>query len=60
VLFNTQHSATSREVLKRIMGYPLMFEPGAKVEYASLSFAILGAAAEAATRRSFGRVTVVS
>ena len=57
VLFSTQHYATSREALKTIMGYPLMFEPGAKVEYSSLSFTVLGAAAEAATRRSFQQLS---
>lgn len=57
VLFSTQHYATSREALKAIMEYPLMFEPGAKLEYSSQSFTVLGAAAEAATRRSFQQLS---
>jgi CubicO group peptidase (beta-lactamase class C family) len=53
VAFNTSHFATSREVLKTFMAHPLVFEPGAKVEYSSLSFTIIGAAAEAVTGLSF-------
>ena len=34
-----------------------MFEPGTKVEYSSLSFTVLGAAAEAVTGRSFQKLS---
>ena len=57
VAFNTTHYATSRDVLKTIVGYPLRFEPGTKVEYSSMSFTILGAAAEAVTERSFQQLS---
>jgi D-alanyl-D-alanine carboxypeptidase len=53
VAFSATHYATSREALKIMMVYPLTFEPGTKVEYSSLSFTVLGAAAEAVTDRSF-------
>jgi|GEM_PF-5483348 len=56
VLFSTQHYATSREALTDIKVYPPRFEPGAKVEYSSLGFTALGAAAEAATGRSFSQL----
>ena len=57
VAFNTTHYATSREAVKTIVGYPLSFEPGAKVEYSSLSFTVLGATAEAVTGRSFQQLS---
>jgi CubicO group peptidase (beta-lactamase class C family) len=57
VVFSTTHYATSREALKTMMGYPLLFEPGTKVEYSSLSFTVLGAAAEAVTGRSFQQLS---
>ena len=53
VLFNTAHYATSRDALKAMMSYPLAFSPGTKVEYSSLAFTVLGAAAEAVTGHSF-------
>jgi CubicO group peptidase (beta-lactamase class C family) len=46
VLFNTIHYASSRDALKAMMSYPLAFTPGTKVEYSSLAFTVLGAAAE--------------
>ena len=55
--FSTTHYATSREALKTMMEYPLLFEPGTKVEYSSLSFTVLGAAAEAVTERSFQQLS---
>jgi CubicO group peptidase (beta-lactamase class C family) len=57
VAFSTTHYATSREALKIMMAYPLTFEPGTKVEYSSLSFTVLGAAAEAVTDRSFQQLS---
>jgi len=57
VAFSTTHYASSREALKTIMGYPLVFEPGTKVEYSSLSFTVSGAAAEAVTGRSFQQLS---
>jgi CubicO group peptidase (beta-lactamase class C family) len=53
VAFSVTHYPTSRGVLKTFMAYPLMFEPGTKTEYSSLSFTVLAAAAEAVTGRSF-------
>lgn len=53
VAFSVTHYATSREALKSFMAYPLMFEPGTKTEYSSLSFTVAAAAAEAVTGRSF-------
>jgi len=57
VAFSTTHYATSREALKTVIGYPLMFEPGTKVEYSSLSFTVVGAVAEAVTGRSFQQLS---
>jgi CubicO group peptidase (beta-lactamase class C family) len=57
VLFNTVHYATSRDALKAMMTYPLAFTPGTKVEYSSLAFAVLGAAAEAVTGHSFQQLS---
>jgi D-alanyl-D-alanine carboxypeptidase len=57
VLFNTVHYATSRDALKAMMVYPLAFTPGTKVEYSSLAFTVLGAAAEAATGHSFQQLS---
>jgi CubicO group peptidase (beta-lactamase class C family) len=53
VAFNVVHYPRSRAVLKTFVDLPLMFEPGTKVEYSSLSFTVLGAAAEAITGKSF-------
>jgi CubicO group peptidase (beta-lactamase class C family) len=57
VLFNTVHDPSSRDALKQMMTYPLAFMPGTKVEYSSLAFTVLGAAAEAATGHSFQQVS---
>lgn len=57
VAFSVVHYPSSREALKTFMTYPLMFEPGTKTEYASLSFTVLGAAAEAVTGRSFQQLS---
>jgi len=54
--FSSVHYATSREVLKTFMDKPLLFEPGAKIEYSSLGFTILGAAAESVTSHPFQQV----
>jgi CubicO group peptidase (beta-lactamase class C family) len=53
VVFSSAHYATSREATKAFMGLPLMFEPGTKTVYSSLSFTVVGAVAEAVTGRSF-------
>jgi CubicO group peptidase (beta-lactamase class C family) len=58
VLFNTMHYASSRDALKAMMSYPLAFTPGTKVEYSSLGFTVLGAAAEATTGHSFQQLSV--
>jgi len=57
VLFSTVHYATSRDALKTMMSYSLAFTPGTKVEYSSLAFTVLGAAAEAATGRTFQQLS---
>ena len=53
IAFSTTHYPTSREVLKTFMDFSLAFEPGTKIEYASLSFTVAAAAAESVTGRSF-------
>jgi CubicO group peptidase (beta-lactamase class C family) len=58
VLFSTVHYPTSRDALKVMMTYPLAFAPGTKVEYSSLAFTVLGAAAESVTGRSFQQLSV--
>jgi CubicO group peptidase (beta-lactamase class C family) len=58
VLFNTTHYSTSRDALQVMMTYPLAFTPGTKVEYSSLAFTVLGAAAEAVTGRSFQQLSM--
>ena len=58
VLFSTVHYPTSRDALKAMMTYPLAFTPGTKVEYSSLAFTVLGAAAEAVTGRSFQQLSM--
>jgi CubicO group peptidase (beta-lactamase class C family) len=58
VLFSTVHYPTSREALKVMMTHPLAFTPGVKVEYSSLAFTVLGAAAEAVTGRSFQQLSM--
>ncbi len=57
VLFSTVHYPTCRDALKVMMTYPLAFTPGAKVEYSSLAFTVLGAAAESVTGRSFQQLS---
>jgi CubicO group peptidase (beta-lactamase class C family) len=57
VLFSTVHYATSRDALKVMMTYPLAFHPGTKVEYSSLAFTVLGAAAEVVTGQSFQQLS---
>ncbi len=57
VLFNTIHYASSRDALKAMMSYPLAFTPGTKVEYSSLAFTVLGAAAETTTGHSFQQLS---
>jgi CubicO group peptidase (beta-lactamase class C family) len=58
VLFSTVHYSTSRDALKVMMAYPLAFTPGTKVEYSSLAFTVLGAAAESVTGRSFQQLSM--
>jgi D-alanyl-D-alanine carboxypeptidase len=58
VLFSTIHYLTSRDALKVMMTYLLAFRPGTKVEYSSLAFTVLGAAAEAVTGRSFQQLSM--
>jgi CubicO group peptidase (beta-lactamase class C family) len=58
VLFSTVHYPTSRDALKVMMTYSLAVSPGTKVEYSSLAFTVLGAAAEAATGRSFQQLSI--
>lgn len=58
VLFSTVHYSSSRDALKVMMTYPLAFTPGTKVEYSSLAFTVLGAAAEAVTGRSFPQLSM--
>lgn len=58
VLFNTVHYPTSRDALRVMMAYPLAFTPGARVEYSSLAFTVLGAAAEAVAGRSFQQLSM--
>jgi CubicO group peptidase (beta-lactamase class C family) len=57
VLFNAVHYADSRDALKGMMTYPLVFAPGTKVEYSSLAFTVVGAAAEAVTGHSFQQLS---
>ncbi len=57
VAFSVIHYPTSRDALKTFMGLPLMFKPGTKVEYQSLSFTVAGAVAEAVTGRSFQQLS---
>ena len=58
VLFSTLHYPTSRDALKMMMTYPLAFPPGTKVDYSSMAFTVLGAAAEAVTGRSFQQLSM--
>jgi len=58
VLFSTVHYTSSRDALKVMMTHPLAFTPGTKVEYSSLAFTVLGAAAEAVTGRSFPQLSM--
>lgn len=57
VAFSVTHYATSREALKTFMAYPLLFEPGTKIEYSSFSFTVAAAAAEGVTGRSFQQLS---
>lgn len=57
VAFSVAHYPTSRDVLKTFTGFPLMFKPGTKIEYASLSFTVAGAAAESVTGHSFQQLS---
>ena len=57
VAFNAAHYATSREAMKTFIRLPLMFEPGTRTVYSSLSFTVAGAAAEAVTARSFQQLS---
>ena len=53
VAFSVTHYRTTREAIKAFAGDPLLFAPGTKTEYSSYGFALLGAAAEAVTGRTF-------
>ena len=55
--FSVAHYASSREAMKTFMDFPLAFEPGTKTEYSSLSFTVLGAAAESVTGQSFQQLS---
>jgi serine beta-lactamase-like protein LACTB, mitochondrial len=57
VAFSVTHYVTSREVLKTFMAYPLIFEPGTKVEYSSFSFTVAAAAAEAVVGHPFQQLS---
>jgi CubicO group peptidase (beta-lactamase class C family) len=57
VAFSVTHYATTREAIKPFMDSLLKFEPGTRTEYSSFGFALLGAAAEAVTGRSFQRLS---
>jgi CubicO group peptidase (beta-lactamase class C family) len=57
VAFSMVHFATSRDAMKTFIGFPLVFPPGTKTEYGSLSFTVAGAAAESATGRSFQEIS---
>ena len=53
VAFSVTHYKTTREAIKAFADDPLLFAPGSKTEYSSYGFALLGAAAEAVTGRTF-------
>jgi CubicO group peptidase (beta-lactamase class C family) len=57
IAFSPTHYRNCRDVLKSFVAYPLMFKPGTKVEYSSLSFTVLGAAAEAVTGKTFQQLS---
>lgn len=57
VALSVVHYPTSRDVLKTFTGFPLMFKPGNKIEYASLSFTVAGAAAESVTGHLFQQLS---
>lgn len=52
IVFSTKHYVSSQQAVQLIARSPA-FEPGSRVEYSSAAFLLLGAAAEAATKRSF-------
>lgn len=53
VAYSVKHYANTREAIKAFADDPLLFAPGTKTEYSSYGFAILGAAAESVTGRTF-------
>jgi serine beta-lactamase-like protein LACTB len=53
VAFSVTHYGTTREAIKAFTDDPPLFAPGTKTEYSSYGFALLGAAAEAVTGRTF-------
>lgn len=52
-VFSVAHYPTSRDAAKAFSADPLLFAPGKQVSYSTYGFTLLGAAAEAATGRTF-------
>jgi len=57
VAFSVVHYPSTRVAIKAFVDDPLQFTPGTKTEYSSYGFALLGAAAEAATGRTFQQLS---
>lgn len=56
-VFSTIHYRTSRDALRAFMNDPLLFEAGTQTAYSTFGFTVVGAVAEAATRKTFQEIS---
>lgn len=56
-VFSSTHYRTSRNALRAFMDDPLLFEAGTQSAYSTFGFTMVGAVAEAATRKTFQEIS---
>jgi CubicO group peptidase (beta-lactamase class C family) len=56
-VFSTIHYRDSRDALRAFMNDPLLFEAGTQTAYSTFGFTVVGAVAEAATRKTFQEIS---
>jgi CubicO group peptidase (beta-lactamase class C family) len=56
-VFSMIHYRTSRDALRAFMNDPLLFEAGTQTAYSTFGFTVVGAVAEAATRKTFQEIS---
>src|SRR5450755_986940 len=56
-VFSTIHYRDSRDALRAFINDPLVFEAGTQTAYSTFGFTVVGAVAEAATRKTFQEIS---